>query len=381
MTLPHVGIVSPEFPPDIGGVESYALGYAQALADLGYPVTVFTRPHPQGEIELAGVAIRPALKLRRGLDRKLLEAPEIDAWHVMNAAYAWIAEETDQPVVASVHGNDFLRAYFPTTAPALYRFGPLWRFEGTLRALERLWRTHTTRQIRAWLPKTTAVLTNSRYTEQVLLEKIPACAGKTIPAWVGVDPFFLEPPLPAEERHRPARLVTVARLSEPRKNVPRVLEALARLRERHDFRYLVVGEGSQRPDLERLTRRLGLADRVRFAGSLDRHALRKVLLDSDLFVLTPSVLPHSHEGFGLVYLEAAACGVPSLAARLAGAAEAVAEGESGFFVEKPETEAIASALGAFLEGKIRFSRQRCREFAKRFTWEQVVRKALPFYAG
>ncbi|BCX82132.1 phosphatidyl-myo-inositol dimannoside synthase [Methylomarinovum caldicuralii] len=380
MSLPRVGIVSPEFPPDIGGVENYALGYVRALAGMGYPVTVFTCRHPKGEIDLPGVDIRPVLKLRRVLDRKLLETPGIDAWHAMNAAYAWIAEETEKPVVVSVHGNDFLRAYQPVTAPALDRFGPLWRFESRLRPLERAWRGHTTRKLQKWLPKATAILTNSRYTERVLLGKIPACRGRTIPALVGGDPFFLELPLAGGERHSPVRLATVARLSEPRKNIHLVLEALARLQDRYDFRYTVVGDGHLRPELEGLAQKLRLADRVKFAGSLERETLRRMLLESDLFVLTPSVLPHSHEGFGLVYLEAAACGVPSLAARLAGAAEAVAEGESGFFVEKPETEAIASALGAFLEGRIRYSRRRCREFAKRFTWEKVVQKALPFYA-
>jgi len=378
MTKPHIGVVSPEFPPDIGGVENYACGYVRALAALGFPVTVFTCRHPHGEIDLPGITVRPVLKLRRVLDRHILDDPDIDAWHSMNAAYAWIAEESRKPVVVSVHGNDFLRAYFPTSAPALYRFGPLWRLEDKLRSLERHWRDHTTRRIRNWLPKAAAILTNSLYTEWVLLEKIPACRGKTVPALVGVDPFFLEPPLAEAERHHPPRLVTVGRLSEPRKNVDRVLEALAGLLG-HDFTYTVVGDGPDRPRLERLAGEPGLADRVRFTGALPRAELRRILGEADLFVLTASVLPHSHEGFGLVYLEAAACGVPSLAARLAGAAEAVAEGESGFFVENPEPEELTAALKRFLNGEIDFSREQCRTFAQKFTWEKVVERALPFY--
>ncbi len=378
MTKPHIGIVSPEFPPDIGGVENYACGYVRALAALGFPVTVFTRRHPQGEIDLPGVTVRPVLKLRRVLDRRMLDDPEIDAWHAMNAAYAWIAEESAKPVVVSVHGNDFLRAYHPVTAPAPYRFGPLWRFEGPLRRLERAWRDHTTRRIRRWLPRARAILTNSRYTERVLLEKIPACQGKTVPALVGVDPFFLEAPLARETRHDPPRLVTVSRLAEPRKNVDRVLEALSNL-SGHGFTYTVVGDGPDKERLERLARERGLADRVRFTGALPRTELRRVLGEADLFVLTASVLPHSHEGFGLVYLEAAACGTPSLAARLAGAAEAVAEGESGFFVETPESEAIAAALKRFLSGDVSFERARCRAFAAGFTLEKVVERALSFY--
>lgn len=378
MKCPHIGILAPEFPPDIGGVENYALGYVQALAGMGYPVTVFTKRHPQGEISLPKVEIRPVLKLRRVLDRTLIEASSIAAWHAMNAAYGWIAEETEKPVVISVHGNDFLRAYLPVTAPAIYRFGPLWRLEGPLRCLERAWRADTTANIRRWLPKACAILANSRYTERVLLEKIPACRGKTVPALVGVDPFFFELPLDPKARHRPLRLVSVTRLSEPRKNVHRVILALAKLKS-YDFHYTIIGDGSARPELEKLAAKLGIEGKVSFPGSLPLQALRERLAHSDLFILTPTVLPTSHEGFGLVYLEAAACGVPSLAARLAGAAEAVAEEESGFFVESPTTEAIAAAVESFLLGKIRFERERCREFARQFTWEGVVKRAIPFY--
>lgn len=374
----HIGILAPEFPPDIGGVENYALGYVQALANLGWPVTVYTRQHPQGETSLPGVFIRPVLKLRRALDRWVLCNPSINAWHAMNAAYAWIVEETKKPVVVSVHGNDFLRAYIPVTAPAWYRFAPLWRLERPLRRLEQAWRFDTTAQIRRWLPQVSAILTNSRYTEQVLLDKLPACRGKTIPALVGVDPFFFELPLAAEERHYPVQLITIARLSEPRKNVHLVLHALCQLTD-YDFHYSVVGDGPMRAELQKLATKLGLSNRVSFLGNLTRQDLRARLAASDLLILTSSILPTSHEGFGLVYLEAAACGVPSLAARLAGASEAIEEGVSGFFVEKPEIDAICQALESFLNGKTVFKRALCRKFAMGFTWERVVTQALPFY--
>ena len=69
----------------------------------------------------------------------------------------------------------------------------------------------------------------------------------------------------------------------------------------------------------------------------------------------------------------------SLAARLAGAAEAVEEGTSGVFVDEPTIENLAEALGRFLRGEIRFDRQACRNFAHRFTWRKVVDHALQYY--
>lgn len=93
---------------------------------------------------------------------------------------------------------------------------------------------------------------------------------------------------------------------------------------------------------------------------------------ADLFVLTASIVPGSHEGFGIVYLEAAASGVPSLAARLAGAAEAVAEGRSGFFVDTPDVAAIRESLARFLAGEIRFNADACRDFAHGFDWKRIA---------
>jgi len=140
-----------------------------------------------------------------------------------------------------------------------------------------------------------------------------------------------------------------------------------------------VGDGHDRARLERLTVDLHLEERVRFTGFVSRNELLDSYAHSDLMVLASGVIPGSHEGFGIVYLEAAASGVPSLAARLAGAAEAVDEGKSGMYVEEPTVEALTDALGRFLGGQIRFDPGACRNFARRFTWARVVDHALQYY--
>jgi phosphatidylinositol alpha-1,6-mannosyltransferase len=104
----RVVIVSPEFLPDIGGVETYALEFVKELASRGYQVTVFTVRHPQGEEDLPAVCIEPVLKLCRAGDRETLVSHSADVWHALNAAYAWVAQERPNAVV-SVHSNDFLR--------------------------------------------------------------------------------------------------------------------------------------------------------------------------------------------------------------------------------------------------------------------------------
>ena len=374
----HVGVISPEFPPEVGGIQTYACEFVRELARRGVRVTVFTQPHADGEASLPGVKIVPALRLRRALDRHVLQAPAIDAWQVMNAAYAWVALEAS-PVVISVHGNDFLQPYFPVARPDLQRLPGLWRSSRWRPALEKaLGLRLTERLVRRALPRAAHVLANSRYTEQVLLEKVPACRGITSAALVGVSSEFLD----CEAGRGPighSRLITVCRLAEPRKNVDLVLRALARLKDRYRFSYTVVGDGPLRPGLEQLVSELGLREQVRFVGFVENAALRSLLAQSDLFVLTSSISATSHEGFGIAYLEANACGTPVLAARLAGAVEAVEEGVSGFFVDPPTLESIAAALERFFLGQANFDPAACRAFAARFTWERVVDRAVGYY--
>lgn len=375
----RVAIVSPEFPPDIGGVETYAREFVKELAGRGIEVTVFTVRHPKGEIEMPGVRIEPVLRLCRAADRATFASFDADVWHALNAAYAWIASERPNGVV-SVHGNDFLRPYYPVAQPD-FRDLPGSRF----------WAATVAKRLRPTFLKLSAglvhrslararhVIANSKYTERALLEMVPECRGRTSVAFVGVGAHFFD------VRRQPSaspvpRLLTVSRLGEARKNVDRVLQALARLKDRHEFWYTVVGDGHDRPRLEALAKALELQDRVRFTGFVSREELMETYAHADLMVLASSVIPGSHEGFGIVYLEAAASGVPSLAARVGGAAEAVEEGVSGTYVEEPTVDALSAALDRFLSGGIRFDREACRRFASRFMWSSVVDHALRHYA-
>jgi len=84
-----------------------------------------------------------------------------------------------------------------------------------------------------------------------------------------------------------------------------------------------------------------------FKGFVSSAELKQLLSMSDLFVLASSIITRGHEGFGIAYLGANACGTLVLAARLAGAVEAVSEGECGIFVEEPGVSEIKDALKWF----------------------------------
>ncbi len=373
-----VGIVAPEFPPELGGMQTYAYEFSRELARRGHQVTVFTRAHNEGEISEPGFRVVAGLRRRRRFDRLLFNKHRMDMWHVMNASYAWMAEEYE-PVVVSVHGNDFLRPFNLVERLDLGTWRGLWRISGWLQGLDTtLGRWRTARTIARCLPKAHHIVANSQYTEAALLRRNPACRMKTSVGYVGVSEHFLAAHMRTESNPAP-ELLTVCRLSEPRKNVDVVLNALARLRGRHAFRYTVIGDGDKRTELERLANQLGLQEQVKFVGAVDGTTLLDKLRSADLFILTSSASRYTHEGFGIVYLEASACGVPVLAARVAGAAEAVKEGVSGMFVDRPTIENVAIQLERFLSGEARFDPKACRQYAEQFRWERIVTHILAHY--
>ena len=172
----RIAIVSPEFPPDIGGVETYAFEYVKELASRGHEVTVFTVRHERGEVELPGVRIEPVLKLCRAIDTETFARFSADAWHALNAAYAWVAHERPNGVV-SVHGNDFLRPYYPIAQPDLRRLPLAWRWSDAAFATPAADVDPRECAGGAALARAARhIVTNSRFTERVLLERIPLAA-------------------------------------------------------------------------------------------------------------------------------------------------------------------------------------------------------------
>ncbi len=369
-----IGLVSAEFPPDTGGVQTYAWEYAHELARRGHEVVVFTLPHPAGEAATSALRIEPVLRLRRRFDREIFRREKVDVWHALNAAYSWMALEF-APVFVTVHGNDFVcpyqpvarldlreRLHLPTGSIVDHHLG--------------LWLTR--RLMTRSLPLAARIFTNSKFTEHRFLGLHPACTGRTTPAMVGVSEHYFSQPRPPR-RDGPPRLLTVCRLAEKNKNVDLVLRALATLKASWPFHYTVVGGGDLLAPLKALASHLEIEDRVTFTGFIPQPALHEHLLDSDLFILTTSANQAGYEGFGIVYIEANACGCPTLAARLGGAAEAVQEGVSGMFVHEPTPESIAAAVLRFLSREVHFESAACVEFARTFTWSRVAEICLAHY--
>jgi phosphatidylinositol alpha-1,6-mannosyltransferase len=181
-------------------------------------------------------------------------------------------------------------------------------------------------------------------------------AGRPVPALVlppGVDPARFRPIDPDERRATRERLgldpdaplvVGVSRLV-PRKGFDAVIDAAGGLPGVH---VAIAGAGRDRSRLERRARPLG--GRVHFLGRVPDEDLPAVYACADVFAM----LCHDRwggleaEGFGIVFVEAAACGVPAVAGRSGGSHEAVVDGETGVVVDGRDVDGARRAIAALL---------------------------------
>ncbi len=140
-----------------------------------------------------------------------------------------------------------------------------------------------------------------------------------------------------------APVVAVSSRLNKMKGVRYFLDAASRIAKRFpDVRFLIVGDGASRPELERQARELRLERSVLFTGF-------RVDVPELLHEATVSVLPSLSEGLSNSLLESMACGVPVVATRVGGNPEVIDDGVTGFLVPPMDSAALASAITRFLE--------------------------------
>jgi phosphatidylinositol alpha-1,6-mannosyltransferase len=168
---------------------------------------------------------------------------------------------------------------------------------------------------------------------------------------IGVDPQRFRPAVRANDSRRPKRILTVARL-DLHKGHDRVLEALGLIKSSGlVFEYTIVGEGDEEPRLRKISKELGLENEVIFAGHIPDRELPGVYASADIFVMASREIPGRLdliEGFGIAFLEASASGLPVIAGRSGGVADAVRNGTTGFLVDPEDPKEIAEAIRLLL---------------------------------
>ncbi len=170
---------------------------------------------------------------------------------------------------------------------------------------------------------------------------------------------------------RTHRIVTVSRLVW-RKNVDTAIEAFAQLvAQDTELMFDIVGDGPERPALESLARKLKVFDRIVWHGHVSDARRDEILRQASVFVMAPRVGESGTdvEGLGLVYLEAAAYGLPIVASPTGGVTDIVVSGVTGACVHPESVTEMALAIRGFLADGLPMDAQKRRMWVEReFSW-------------
>lgn len=154
------------------------------------------------------------------------------------------------------------------------------------------------------------------------------------------------------------------------------------LRAHPDVQYVIVGDGNARAHLEHLAISLGIGNHVTFAGRKSGEELVAYFQACDIYVHTPRIVDRNKfEGFGIVYLEASACGKPIVATDAGGIRDAVLDQETGLIVPDGDIEGIAKSIIQLLddESLAKELGDRGMRYAQEHDWSVIARKFIELY--
>ena len=401
MTLPRIAMISMHTSPlaalggrETGGMNVYVREVASELGARGIEVDVFTRRDAPGLPEVAAMApgVRlvqvdagPAVRIEKeempGLTAAFASGVEAFgeregvSYDLVHAHY-WLAVDAGEilatrwgvPHVAMFHtlGDVKLRARASEQEPAV-------RLEAERRLVHRLDR----------------IVAATEHERQLLRQiyRVPAARVAVIPLGVDLRQFTrVEADERAAARARlgiPAgqRVIVAVGRIEPLKGLDVLIRSLAVMSVRRDVAlYVIGGDERARPELERLgalARQLGVSEQVHFLGARPHESLPDYYRAADVVAV-----PSFYESFGLVAVEAMACGTPVVASRVGGLASTVVDGQTGYlipwrcpepFAEKFDllfaNEELRSALGASAR----------RRMEAHYAWSQVADRVAALY--
>jgi len=147
--------------------------------------------------------------------------------------------------------------------------------------------------------------------------------------------------------------------------------------ERPDVYFTLVGKGRDLDKLKQKTRKMGLEDRFKFLGQVDRNRLVEIYQDADVFVF-----PSYHEGLPTVILEAMSCGLPVIATDVRGNRDLISAGENGILVPPRSPGKIAETITTLIEDeklKEKLGKNARKTIEDKYTWDAVTNRILECY--
>lgn len=361
-----VFLITHEFYPVRGGIATFTEEIARATAALGYKVEVWAQSAPDAaeKTNWPFRLRRLPLKGTHDLTCQLQLARElIRHRRVLRHATVYLPEPGPMMTMMLLQ---FFHAFRPRRLILTFHGSEILKFAGS--PLRRLLAGQLIRHA-------TRISTLTNYTQELLVDHFPHAAEKIYltPGALRSD-FAVVPPRPVTTRDK-VIVLTVGRL-HPRKGQLLTLRALQSLpgAVRARLEYWIVG-GESRAGYEAPLRSAAAEQpdlAVRFFGNLPDEELASVYERADIFAMTSVNLERSVEGFGLVYLEAAAHALPVVAHDVGGVSEAVVDGVTGLLVPPDRPAQLAAAFEKLIHDPDLRHRMGAagREWATRNCWKE-----------
>lgn len=373
-------IVTQDFPPERGGIQTYVLELARAFLARGHKVRVIcpgreSDPDPllhggRGLADLVRLPIHSSwlfLRLLTYLPRYLKRNPSVEAvlyaqWQPALAELLLPGSRRKHRSYCLVHGRELLTSVLGPLAPPLMRlaFG----------------------RMRAAFPNSAEVLRMTR------TRAAPACPLHLVHP--GVDPEHFRPVDAGFLRDRygfdgngtRTPIVYCITRMVARKNLLTLVEAMPGVRaEVPGAVLLLAGDGPEKASLVNRAQALGLGEGVRFLGRIADAEMVAHYCLADVFALPSMSLPRDIEGFGIVFLEAGACEVPVVGSLAGGIPDAVEAGVTGLLVPPEDGQKLKDALVELLKNRARAREMgQCARIRieKGFTWAHAADRILAF---
>lgn len=393
MVSEHASPLAAPGSVDSGGQNVHVASLAQALARRGHSLTVYTRrddpaiparvPLCPG-VDVVHVAAGPPRRIPKD---ELL--PHMTAFAAELAA-AWSFDTPDvvhshfwMSGLAAIDGASMCHPDH-VRPPVLHTFHALGSVKRRHQGV-----ADTSPPARTWLePRVgrqadVVIATCEDEVGELRALGVPSHRVEVAPCGVDTELFTVDGP--AEARGARFRILSVGRLVR-RKGVDLVIRALALLREHGlaDVELEVVGSGEasdgEDPEIVRLSalaEKFDVRDQVHFRGPVPQSGIPRLLRSADAVVCTPW-----YEPFGIVPLEAMACGTPVVAAAVGGLNNSVLHGVTGLHVPPRDPEAIADALARMLldrQFRLRLAVAGRARVEAEYTWERVAERTEAIY--
>lgn len=372
-------LVTNDFPPRIGGIQSYLRDLCALLppdrivvlassfpGDLDYDRTL---PYPV--VRMPTETLLPTPGVLAKINGLIDEYGISSVWFGAAAPLAMLAKplRAQHPhlkLVASTHGHEVGWSMLPGARQILGRIG---RYCDTVTYVSRYARNRFA----------------SAFGAHVALEPLPGA--------VDTDVFAPQPiaqPITAEPSDsKPPTVICVSRLVARKgqdiliQAWPQVCAAIA------DARLLIVGQGPDESRLQSLVAASGVVEQIDFAGRVPDGQLPQLLSDADLFAMPVRTRGWGLdvEGLGIVYLEAQACGTPAIVGNAGGAPETVRDGVTGCVVDGTDVDSVAATLIELLSDPERLDAMShaARQWAlEKWTWSaraSALRRILGLELG